>query len=299
LATRRIGEGRADHGAQFFTARDGRFTQSVARWQEQGLVYQWSKGWSDGSLDRRTLHDGHPRYAVQGGMNALAKHLAAELRAARGVIETAVRVTRVERQAEMWLAEAADGRLWQGRSLVLTPPVPQSLSLLDAGATSLTVDQRQKLEAIAYAPCLCALCTVEGSPDLPEPGAVQRQNADIAWIADNRRKGISPGAGIVTMHGNPTWSAAHYDESDEVLVPHFYAALSPWLGQEAKVTAVEIKRWRYALPTAIYPKPFMRAETATPPLYFGGDAFGAPRVEGAYLSGLAIGEALVVEIFEG
>jgi predicted NAD/FAD-dependent oxidoreductase len=295
LATRRIGQGRADHGAQFFTARDPQFIQSVVHWREQDLVYQWSKGWSDGSLDRRTLHDGHPRYAVRGGMNALAKHLAGELQAAGGVIETGVQVTRAEREAQVWVVEAADGRSWRGRSLVLTAPVPQSLALLDALAAGLTVDQRQKLEAIAYAPCLCALCTIDGPLDLPEPGALQQQNADIAWIADNRRKGISSEACIVTLHGNPTWSAAHYDESDEILAPLFYQALSPWLGDDAHISAVEIKRWRYALPTAIYPKPFLRAEAPTPPLYFGGDAFGAPRVEGAYLSGLAIGEALLVE----
>jgi hypothetical protein len=151
------------------------------------------------------------------------------------------------------------------------------------------------LEAIAYAPCLCALCSIDGPLDLPEPGAVQQQNADIAWIADNRRKGISSDACIVTLHGSPAWSAAHYDQSDEVLVPLFHTALSPWLGEDAHITAVEIKRWRYALPTAIYPQPFLRAGAPTPPLYFGGDAFGAPRVEGAYLSGLTIGEALLAE----
>ncbi|MCZ2097620.1 MAG: FAD-dependent oxidoreductase [Anaerolineae bacterium] len=74
LATRRIDGGVADHGAQFFTVRDPAFGAFVERWITEGLVFEWSRGWSDGSLS--VTRDGHPRYAVRGGMNALAKHLA-------------------------------------------------------------------------------------------------------------------------------------------------------------------------------------------------------------------------------
>src|SRR4051812_383717 len=75
LAARRIGDGGlADHGAQFFTVRDAEFGAFVERWKSERLVYEWARGWNDGSL--ATTNDGHPRYAVRGGMNALAKHLA-------------------------------------------------------------------------------------------------------------------------------------------------------------------------------------------------------------------------------
>ena len=47
LSTRRIGLGRADHGAQFFTARDPRFAKVVERWHSDNLVFRWSNGWSD------------------------------------------------------------------------------------------------------------------------------------------------------------------------------------------------------------------------------------------------------------
>ena len=49
LATRRIGLGRADHGAQFFTIRTPGFRAWVHGWVADDLVYEWSRGWSDGS----------------------------------------------------------------------------------------------------------------------------------------------------------------------------------------------------------------------------------------------------------
>ena len=67
------------------------------------------------------------------------------------------------------------------------------------------------------------------------------------------------------------------------------------LGAADWLRAAEIKRWRYALPTILHPQPYLRAQ-GYPPLFFGGDGFGSPRIEGAVLSGLAIGDALVTEL---
>ena len=299
LATRRLGAGRADHGAQFFTVRTARFQQFVNRWLEQNLVFRWSTGWSDGSLAAEALGDGHPRYAVRDGMNALPKHLAAEHIGRGAEIVTGVRVASVAQADGTWVVRADDGRAWSSSSLILTPPAPQSLNLLKAGGLELASHERRALEAIAYAPCLCAMLVVNGAVCLPAPGGVQRPHADIAWIADNQRKGISPEVAVLTLHGSPDWSVAHYDNSDGELISAFCAALKPWLKSQAPgsnlLLAAEVKRWRYALPTILHPDPYLRA-AGLPPLYLGGDGFGSPRIEGAALSGLAIADALLAEL---
>jgi renalase len=295
LATRRIGAGRADHGAQFFTARNARFTKLVDTWTEQGLVFRWSTGWSDGSLAKDPAGVGHPRYAARDGMSSLPKHLADQQRAAGAQILTDVKVLSVAHTRELWIVAAEDGREWRGRTLVLTPPAPQALQLLDAGNVDLPAEQRRALEAIAYAPCLCAMLLIDGSVWLPAPGAVQRPHEDIVWIADNERKGISPHATVLTLHGSPQWSAAHYHDPDDELVDSFRDALNPWLDGGDRLRAAEIKRWRYALPTVLHPQSYLRAE-GCPPLLLGGDGFGAPRVEGAVLSGLDMGNALIAEL---
>src|SRR5512139_368795 len=78
LATRRLGPGRADHGAQFFTVRSSAFAAWANRWQQAGRVFVWSYGWSEGSLAAAPT-DSHARYAASGGMNALTQHLAASV----------------------------------------------------------------------------------------------------------------------------------------------------------------------------------------------------------------------------
>lgn len=68
LATRRIGDARLDHGAQFFTVRTPAFQACVDDWIERGVVHVWNHGFDGG--------DNHPRYVGSSGMNSIAKDLA-------------------------------------------------------------------------------------------------------------------------------------------------------------------------------------------------------------------------------
>jgi predicted NAD/FAD-dependent oxidoreductase len=291
LATRAIGPGFADTGAQFFTVREPIFQHYVEQWQRTGLVYVWSTGWSDGSLLGGGTHDGYPRYAVHGGMNALANHLTQQLIDQGATIHTGQRISAISQAANGWVATDEAGTAYGADALVLTPPVPQSLALLAAGQVTLTNDDRAALERIAYAPCLCGIFWLEGEIVLPEPGAIQRPGTDLTWVADNQRKGISPAATMITIHAGPTYSRDHNDTPDEELLATFQASLQPFIPNKVVVHAAQIKRWRYALPTVTHPARYLQAE-GIPPLYFGGDAFGGPRVEGAALSGIAIGRVL-------
>jgi renalase len=285
LATRRIGPGRADHGAQFFTVREPEFAAFVAEWKAQGLVYVWSEGWTAGLTANEA--DGHPRYAVRDGMTALAKRLAQSLD-----VRTGVKVTGITAVASGWQVRDENGRIYHSQALILTPPVPQSLALLDAGGTILETADRAALEAITYAPCLCGLFWVEGEVNLPHPGAVQGDETDtLAWLADNRCKGISPQAQLLTLHAGIDFSRRHYDDPAELVLPLFQQELTPYLAIGATIREAQLKRWRYARPLRLHPERCLRAG-GLPPLIFAGDAFNGPRVEGAALSGLAAANTL-------
>lgn len=289
LATRRVGPGRADHGAQFFTVRSPEFRRWVERWQAEGLVYVWSTGWSDGSL-AGTPSDGHPRYAVRGGMNTLAQHLAHGLD-----VRVDTPVTSAMPTANGWQVTDQRGQVFIGRGLLLTPPVPQSLALLDASGVALAHRDREDLERIEYAPSLAGIFWLDRPLHLPEPGAMQRSNAPIAWMADNQRKGISPEATLATVHAAPEISQAAWQMLEPAVLESLYEGLQPFLEPGTQVLGSQLKRWRYALPVEFHPERTLLAQ-GLPPLAFAGDAFGGPRVEGAALSGLAAGQALAAVI---
>lgn len=190
LATRRIGNGIADHGAQFFTARTDTFNRQVEQWLADELINVWGHGWSDGSL-KRTPEDGHPRYVAKNGMNSIAKYLAESLES----IHVNTQVSSINRHNELWIVSDTEGHIHESKVLIMTPPVPQTLALIQG--IELAQSDRNALERIQYGPCLCGMFVIEGDSDLPEPGALQNFKNTVYWFADNRKKGISPRKSVV------------------------------------------------------------------------------------------------------
>ena len=288
LATRSVGPGRADSGAQFFTVHTPAFRKWVNRWLDDKLVFPWSLGWSDGSLGA-TPPDGHPRYAVRQGMSALAGHLT------RGLdVRLNTQIVSVAPPGSRWDAMDQKSRTFTAEALILTAPVPISLALLTAEAVSLDETDRAALERIDYAPCLCGLFWLNGSTLLPEPGAVQRPNAAITWVADNKRKGISPDATLITIHAGPDYSRQLWKLPDWEALVALESGLLLYKDRLTGIVERQLERWRYSLPTVLHKDSSLRAQ-GLPPLVFAGDAFGMPRVEGAALSGLAAAEALLAK----
>lgn len=284
MTTHSIDGGLADVGAQFFTARTPEFQTLIDRWVDEGVVFEWSRGWSDGSL----VHsgNGHPRYAARGGMQKLVDHLA------RGLdVRPKVNLVAVRRVDNAWEVEDENGTRQRARVVLLATPVPQSLALLDEGGVKLPEETARKLAAVTYEPCLTATFHIEGDITLPPPGVVQRPQAPVFWISDNQRKGISPSIRLVTLQASHAYSRQLFDEPDERVLRAFQIDLLPFMSDKAHIVKGEVSRWRYSQPMSIYPERCLVIDEGAP-LVFAGDAFGAPRVEGAALSGVAAGEAV-------
>lgn len=286
MATRRMANATVDHGAQFFTVRTPEFQKHVDAWIDAGIVFMWSMGFSDGSISPVT-DDGHARYAAHGGMNALAKWLAQDLKSVR----TGVAVERVAQFGSRWHVFADNGRAYHANMVLMTAPVPQSLAMLDAGNIKLTPEKRGILESIEYEPCLTGLFVVSDNANLPEPGAVQRRDAAISWMANNKQKGISENS-VITVQADGITSAQLWEADDERILRALRTDLLVYLPDDVKIHEEQLKRWRYSRPKAVHPAPYLRGADY-PPLFFAGDAFGGPRVEGAVLSGLAVSEAMI------
>ena len=226
-------------------------------------------------------------------MEQLARELARGLDA-----RTTVRITAVTREEDGWRAEDEDERTYHARALVLTAPAPQSLALLDTGGTSLADEDRAALGKIAYEPCLTGIFEVNSDVGLPAPGAIQRPQANVSWVADNHRKGISPDAVVLTVQASPTYSRQLWELSDERILSALRVDLMPFIRDSSNIREAQLKRWRYSLPSVLHPDRCLLA-AGLPPLAFAGDAFKEPRVEGAVLSGLAAGAAVADKLAAG
>ena len=296
MATRRLGGHGFDTGAQFFTARTPAFAAEVQRWHAAGACAPWSDGLLGG--DGRLHRDGHQRWRGCGAMTAIPKQLAQGL-----AVDTGVEIDRLDAVDGRWLALAGDGRSFSARRLVLTAPVPQALRLLDRGRQprALPPAELQRLRAVRYRTCLGLLLEWPEAAEaaLPAPGGLRCDDEaePVQWLLSHRRTGQRPTGEGLTMHLRGAWCDPRYDLDDAALLaevaPLAAAALARWCGPGWRLPAAPmLKRWRYAHALNPVPEACWPCDLGAP-LVLAGDAFGdAPRIEGAWCSGMAAAAAL-------
>lgn len=265
LATRRIGDARVDHGAQFFTVRGEAFANVVDEARRAGVVQEWCRGFGE--------VDGFPRYRATEGMAQFAKWLA------RGLdVRTGVRVTDLgDHPADAY---------------VITAPIPQALAILAWSNRLPAPDLADQLAKFTYNATLALLVVVDRDPGLPDPGAIQQPDHPVfTFIADNRAKGVSD-TPAVTFHVSNATSREQWASADDVLRTMLLAGAAEWLG-DARVLDAQLMRWRYAGPTVPWPAPCLVTGDDPQPVVLAGDAFDGPKIEGAFRSGLAAAHALL------
>ena len=276
LASKRIGPARFDYGAQFMTAREPRFLSLVEGLERAGFLKQWFTSYPGEK-------NGHPRWCGSGKMTAISQYLAESV-----ALRTGHRLATLAHTDERWLARMTSGVTIRADAILLTPPVPQILTIMEDSGLFLQDDITRRLKRIKYEKCLAVLAQLDEPSAITPPGGIRFPEGDISWLADNRLKGISP-VPSVTIHGAPHFSEQRWDldrqESGELLLK----AAQPLLG--AEVSSFQVHGWRYAKPISIDTDRCL-VVSHTPPLLLAGDAFGGPRVEGAALSGWKAAEIL-------
>lgn len=290
---------RCDVGAQFWTARDPAFAAATAEWVARG----WAESWGDGFpiLKSNGLHDGrdgHARWRAMGGMVALARHLAADID-----VSAPRTVTSIEPQGASWTVTHVAGDAIRGPgagapetltvdAVVFTQPVPQILALL----APLGVTIPPAIAAVRYDPCLYLLAErPDGEAVLPAPGGLRIEDPALGatWLASARRRGLRSTGDSVILHADAALSAAHWDDTPQQLQAVLSARLQQVLARldvTWEPTLAEVRRWKYSRCTQTAPERYWQP---VPGLLCAGDAFGdAPRIEGAWVSGMAAAHAL-------
>lgn len=259
-----------DHGAQYFTVRDDRFSALAAEWERDRVIARWpgrivsfdGEGWED--VDETTN-----RYVGTPGMSAIAAALA------RGIeIVYGQRIESLDR-----LPADAD-------HVVVATPAPAAAALVSQIPALAAQVSRVRMVpswtvAAAFEERVAArfdAAFVNGSP--------------LGWIARNTSKPKRDWkVDTWVLQAATAWSAAHIDDrADDVgafLMEAFEDLISAGLPRAFYAT---VHRWRHA--------------TADPPLAVGamhdrqaritvcGDWCLGSRIEDAYLSGLTAAETI-------
>ena len=269
-ATRRIGDAVLDHGAQFFTVRNDDFARINDEWLRNDITREWCRGFGAG--------DGHPRYCGTRGMTSISKHLAMGLDVRYGQM-----AFNIEQSEGQWRVHLDDATYHEAERVVVTCPMPQSMALLVNAGLSVP----DAIRTIEYDKTIAALVVIDGDSNVPEPGGVQDGDATFSFVADNRRKGVSPLAAL-TLHCNAAFSEAKWWADPAATHAEVMELARPWIGS-ARVVEHQPKRWRMATPRTTWPERCWSSDG----IVLAGDAFGGPRVEGAVLSGLAAAQRVL------
>ena len=284
MATRRAGGRRFDHGAQYFTVRDDRFERAVDSWCRRGVVAPWKATIvvvDNGNVTRKTSR--FPRFVGVPGMNAVCRHLALGLD-----VSYSTRVDSLNQEGNVWVLKDEGGvDLGRVDLVVVSAPSPQAGELF----RTCSPDLAARAAAVEMAPCWAVMVTFPERLNLGFDGAFVNNSA-ISWVSRNASKPDRPGDESWVIHASPEWSITHLemepDLAADALVREFCAALSVKREQPRHLTA---HRWRFALPRSPLPETFLF--DANLGLAACGDWCGGPRVEGAFLSGIAAAEGIL------
>jgi predicted NAD/FAD-dependent oxidoreductase len=276
MASMCLGKATFDYGAQFITARDPRFIAALDDWRRAGVAQEWH--WSGGERDSR-----HPRWRGEPAMAAIAKHVARQVEVH---VQTALASLQLEPRA--WVAELSSGETVSAGTVLLTPPVPTSLALLDRSRIRLPPNLRGSLEQATYEPCLAVMAVLDGPSGLPAPGGLAPRDSPISWIADNQMKGVSD-VPAVTLHATGSFSLEHWESDHRKAGSALVHRAEAWL--QSNVIEYAVHAWPHSRAVSLVEDGYLTLHPY-PPLLIAGDAFVAPRVEGAARSGWAAADAL-------
>ena len=264
MSTRQSDFGNFDHGTQYFTVRDPRFTQALA------TTPAAAKRWSANTV--RVLDDtGHvlstnnrtsdSHWVGAPGMNGLLKAWASPLAdnsIAGSQVHLQSRVTLLNKQEGQWTLniEVSDGEHTSTAQasgfdqVVLAIPSDQAQTLLRDSALMPT--WQTQLGDVVVDPCWTLMLAYPkaSQPGLahlgPQWNVARSTHHRISWMA---RESSKPGRTSIerwTVQANPEWSREHINDAPERVVAKLIKAFAEVTGIRVEPGHAVAHRWLYA-----------------------------------------------------
>ena len=258
------GEVAFDHGAQYFTVRERRFSELAAEWERDRTIAKWTgrivsfdgEGWED-------VEEGTNRYVGTPGMSAIASALANGLDIEYGT--TVESLQQLRRDFDR---------------VIVAVPVDQARALI-GDLPSLTA----RIGAVTMTANWTVMAAFEERVAARFDAAFVNGSA-LGWIARNTSKPTRNWKiDCWVLQATGAWSQAHADDrTDEVgsfLMEAFDDLIPAGL---PKAFFAAVHRWRYAL--ADPPLAVGAIHDAESRITLCGDWCKGSRIEDAYFSGL-------------
>ena len=274
MSTRNGNNWSADHGAQYFTARDPLFIQELNTWIRADVAAEWHpllKVYDEGQW--RESSSVENRYVGIPTMNSPGKYLAKNLS-----IEFGKTIDSISRQNNKWrLRSLETGNIEQQFDyLILALPAPQTFTLTNLVDPSIA--EKNKVDIFG---CWTVMASFAEKKNIPFDAAFINGQM-INWIARNNSKLGREGLETWTIHANPQWSQQWIElEKDEAGKRILECAKE--LGLDCQNAQLSIHRWRYASGSMEINPGFTVFDNMQ--LGLCGDWLHGGRVEGAWLSG--------------
>jgi len=284
VATHADSGGRYDLGAQYFTVSEARFAAEVRRWQAEGVAQQWTG--RIGALERGTLSDksgSAERYVGTPDMAQLVLRLADGLDVRGGTP-----VTGLHRGPDGWHLDAGGQTTAPFDTVLVALPTEPAAELLD-GLTPLLDLAR----SVTWDPCWAVTLALAQEVRPGFEGAFINDDPILGWAArDSAKPERAAVAGIVdrwVLHARPKWSRRYADIEPQDVSRWLIRSFSARLRCSLMPVAVHARLWRHATP--VNPLPERCLWDVAQRIGLAGDWCGGPKIEGAFVSGLALAEA--------
>ncbi|MFM7027289.1 MAG: NAD(P)/FAD-dependent oxidoreductase [Chakrabartia sp.] len=263
MSTRRfetpLGETLADHGAQYFTARDPAFLEEVLRWESAGIATRWPDVSADAWVGLPT-------------MNNIVRHLAQGFD-----VHWNSRIDGLSRTETGWSVTGVDDDQAEYHAVVLAIPSEQAVTFL----AHHDFDMVRKAMLARFQPCWTAIYAFEGI--LPMALPFLRDRGPIGWAVRELAKPGRSGMERWVVQANASWSAEHLNMPADDVADQLFLALQSELGETLPVPiARSTHRWRFAMSSGLD-----AGSLWNPSLGLGvcGDWMLGPRIESGWLSG--------------
>lgn len=270
MSTRRITIGDTevgfDHGAQYFTARDGEFLTQVNRWQKEGIVTPW-------------LAAGDDAWVGMPSMNAPLADMASRLH-----VRYSSRIDRLESDGNAWRLIGKDLDSVSYAAVIVAIPAEQVPELTNEHCPSFALAAK----AIRSDPCWTVM--VAFSEPLVVKVDVLKPHGDIIWAARNSSK---PGRGAVetwVIQASADWSRRYKGALKADVVKAMLSEFENTISHELPEPLFEqAHNWLYARSGS---NGYGYLWDRTIGIGVCGDWLIGPRVECAWHSGRALARAM-------